>query len=68
LPNYCRRLLVDPALKLAAAARLLVVTAVLAMAGCGEPESKPIRDLSDEHKKQLQELNEQRTDEWGRKK
>lgn len=47
--------------------RLAVLALVLA-AGCGEEKSVPKTDLTEEEKKQLEELNEQRLDEWGQKK
>jgi hypothetical protein len=50
------------------AARLLIVAGALAIGGCGEKKSEPITDLNAEQQKQVQELNEQRLDEWGRRK
>jgi hypothetical protein len=47
---------------------LLLIAAVLAVTGCsGSASSKP-GDLSEEHKRQLRELDEQRQQEWGQKK
>ncbi len=46
-------------------ARLLLVLSALLISGCGKDTTEPITDLTDEQKKQVQELNEQRADEWG---
>jgi uncharacterized protein YceK len=49
-----------------AGAWLLVVLAGLA--GCGSSETTTVKkDLSEEEKQQLRELNEQRASEWGTK-
>lgn len=45
---------------------LLVVLAA-ALSGCGEKDIGPKTELTDEHKEQLKELNQQRVDEWGKK-
>jgi hypothetical protein len=45
----------------------LGLLALLLVAGCGEEKSVPKTDLTEEEKKQLEELNEQRLDEWGQK-
>ena len=48
--------------------RGLAVVAVLALAGCGGKPPQPKTDLNEEEKQQVRELNEQRMDEWGKKK
>ena len=45
----------------------LAMLALAVAAGCGEQKSVPKTDLTEEEKKQLEELNEQRLDEWGQK-
>ena len=50
------------------ATRPLLLAALFVIGGCGENKSEPITDLTDEHQKQLKELNEQRAQEWGPKK
>jgi hypothetical protein len=49
-------------------ARLLALAVVLTVVGCSASESTPRTSLSEEQKQQLQELDEQRQDEWGIKK
>jgi hypothetical protein len=41
---------------------------VLLASGCGATASAPKADLNEQEKQQLRELNEQRVDEWGKKK
>jgi hypothetical protein len=49
--------------------RALVVITPLAICGCGnEVRNEPITDLTEEHKKQIEELNKQRAQEWGNRK
>ena len=43
----------------------LGLPAVSGCGGCGESRTEPIMELSEEHKKQIQELDQQRKDEWG---
>jgi hypothetical protein len=38
------------------------------IAGCGGSSPQPKTDLNEQEKKQVQELHEQRMDEWGKKK
>jgi hypothetical protein len=45
-----------------------VVLCLLMAAGCGGSSSQPKTDLSEQEKQQVRELNEQRMDEWGKKK
>jgi len=45
----------------------LAALALLLTAGCGEDQSVPKTDLTEAEKKQLEELHEQRLDEWGQK-
>jgi hypothetical protein len=41
------------------------VVCAIGLSGCGgEPTTKPKLDLSDDEKRQIQELNEQRQKEW----
>jgi hypothetical protein len=50
------------------AVRVLTVVAVFAVVGCGAEPTTSIKDeLSEQEKQQIKELNEQRQDEWGRK-
>jgi hypothetical protein len=46
----------------------LVAWVVLVIAGCGGSSPQPKTDLNEQEKQQVRELNEQRADEWGRKK
>jgi hypothetical protein len=45
----------------------IVVFGASILTGCGEKDGAPITEFTDEHKKQQQELMQQRTDEWGNK-
>jgi hypothetical protein len=40
----------------------------LVLAGCGGSAPQPKTDLNEQEKQQVRELNEQRVDEWGKKK
>jgi hypothetical protein len=52
---------------LVVAVRTIAVGGLLWLAGCGGSAStEPITDPNAEQQKQLQELQEQRKDEWGR--
>jgi len=45
---------------------VLVLVMLGGMVGCGSSETTSVKkDLSEEEKRQLQELNEQRASEWG---
>jgi len=45
---------------------VLVLVMLGGLAGCGSSETTSVKkDLSEEEKRQLQELNEQRASEWG---
>ena len=58
-----------PALKWVYAARAVALAAALGAGGCGsEEELKPKVELTEEEKKQVEELNQQRVDEWGKRK
>jgi hypothetical protein len=46
----------------------LAVVALLGLAGCGGKPPQPKTDLNEQEKQQVRELNEQRVDEWGKKK
>lgn len=49
--------------------RVLAVSMLLAVSGCGGEKPAPAKtagELSEEEKQQVRELNEQRTDEWGK--
>jgi len=48
--------------------RDFAVLALLIAAGCGGSPPQPKTDLSEQEKQQVRELNEQRMDEWGKKK
>jgi hypothetical protein len=53
------------------AAGVLAAAMTLAAAGCGGPKEagpKTAEELSEIEKQQIQELNEQRQEEWGTKK
>ena len=57
-----------PALTWVYAVRIFTVAAALGAGGCGsEEEPKPKLELTEEEKKQVEELNEQRMDEWGKR-
>ena len=57
-----------PALKWVYAARAFALAAALSAGGCGEEVTQPKVDLTEEEKKQVEELNQQRLDEWGKRK
>lgn len=49
--------------------RVLAVGVLLAFTGCGGEKPAPVKtaeELSEQEKQQVRELNEQRTDEWGK--
>jgi hypothetical protein len=46
---------------------VLALTALLTVVGCSASTSTPTTLSEEEQQKQLQELNEQRQDEWGKK-
>lgn len=46
----------------------LAAGTVLLFAGCGGKPPQPKTDLNEQEKQQVRELNEQRMDEWGKKK
>jgi hypothetical protein len=41
---------------------------LLLVCGCGESAPQPKTDLNEQEKQQVRELNQQRMDEWGKKK
>jgi hypothetical protein len=48
---------------------LVLLFAALGVAGCGPSSSQPTKDtLSDQEKQQVKDLDQQRQDEWGKKK
>jgi hypothetical protein len=51
------------------AARVLALMLLIAASGCGEQPTAPktAAELTEQEKQQLRELNEQRVDEWGKK-
>ena len=48
--------------------RLFAIVGLFVVLGCSAEKTAPITDLSEEHKQQLEELNEQRASEWDSKK
>ena len=49
-----------------AVATLTFSASCLALVGCSSKDTPPITELTEEHKQQIQELNKQRVDEWGK--
>jgi outer membrane biogenesis lipoprotein LolB len=47
--------------------RVVLLLAILLLAGCGEKDVGPKTELNEKEQEQLKELNQQRTDEWGNK-
>jgi hypothetical protein len=48
--------------------RGLVGSTILVISGCGGAAPQPKADLNEQEKQQVRELNQQRMDEWGKKK
>jgi predicted small lipoprotein YifL len=44
-----------------------VLLLMMSITGCGEKDVGPIQTPTEEHKQQIEELNQQRVDEWGNK-
>lgn len=46
---------------------LFIFLVAVTVTGCGSDESKPKTEFTDAEKQQIQQLNQQRADEWGNK-